>query len=177
MWQGSQNLPATEMESRVQNTQLSAVGCISDREEIVHASSSLILHDGAAAFKLSETSPLPPPLSAKDLPGGRTQILNVCRIRRINHHPVQCDEDSAHERISDTEDWLNWNGDIDNPNHSEDDCGADFDSDIEQDNSIEDPDRPEERDVSATPNVAGLISAYTEDKEIGWKGVNDSQCN
>jgi len=53
------------------------VGYISDTEEIVNASSSLFQHDGADAFKLSERSPLPAPLSAKNLPGGQTEILNV----------------------------------------------------------------------------------------------------
>jgi hypothetical protein len=104
MWQGSQNLRATQKESRAQNKQMTAVRYISDTEEIVKASWSLFQHDGAAAFKLSERSPLPPPLSAKDLPGGRTQILNVRRIRRINHHQVESDEDSAPESISNTED-------------------------------------------------------------------------
>ena len=102
-----------------------AVGYISDTQEIVIASWSLFQHDGAAAFKLSERSPLPPALSAKDLPGGRTQILNVRRIRRINCHPVESDEDSAPECISDTNDWLNWYCSLDNPNDSEDDCAAD----------------------------------------------------
>jgi len=96
-------------------------------------------------------------LSAKDLPGGRTKILNVLRFRRINRHPVQCDLDSTPENISDTEDWLNWNGDLDNPNDSEDDGGADVESDIELDNSIEDPDCPEQQDVSAAPHVPRLI--------------------
>jgi hypothetical protein len=68
--------------------------------------------------------------------------LNVRRIRRINRHPVESDEDSAPERISDTEDWLNWNGDLDNPNDSEQDCSADDDSDIEHNNCIEDPECP-----------------------------------
>ena len=115
MWQGSQNLHTTQKESCAEIKQMSAVGYISDTEEIVKASWSLFHHDGAAAFKLSERSPLPPALSAKDLPGGRTQILNVRRIRRINRHPVGSNEDSAPESISDTEDWLNWNGDLDNP--------------------------------------------------------------
>jgi hypothetical protein len=84
MWQGSQNLCATQKESCAQNKQMTAVGYISDTKEIIKASWSLFQHDGAAAFKLSERSPFPPPLSAKDLPGGRTQILNVHRIRRIN---------------------------------------------------------------------------------------------
>jgi len=72
MWQGSQNLLATQKESRAQNKQMTAVGYISDTQESVKASWSLLQHDGAAAFKLSERSPLPPALSAKDLHGGRT---------------------------------------------------------------------------------------------------------
>jgi len=77
MWQGSQTLRATQKESRAQNKQLTAIGYISDTEEIVQASWSNIHHDGAAAFKLSEKSPVPPALSAKDLRGGRTEVLNV----------------------------------------------------------------------------------------------------
>jgi len=110
MWQGSRKLSATQKKSRAQKKLMTAVGYISDTEVIVKASWSLFQHHGAAAFKLSERSPLPPALSAKNLPGGQTQILNVRRIRRINGHPVECDEDSAPESISDTEDWLNWNG-------------------------------------------------------------------
>jgi hypothetical protein len=49
---------------------MTAIGYILDTEEIVKASLSLFQHDCAAAFKLSERSPLPPALSAKDLPGG-----------------------------------------------------------------------------------------------------------
>jgi len=80
MWQGSQNLRATQKESHAQKEQMTDVGYISDTEEIVKASWSLFQHYGAAAFKLSERSPLPPPLSAKDRPGGQTQVLNVRRI-------------------------------------------------------------------------------------------------
>jgi len=54
MWQGSQTLRATQKESRAQNKQMTAVGYISDTEEIVTASWSNFHHDGAAAFKLSE---------------------------------------------------------------------------------------------------------------------------
>ena len=74
MWQCSQNLPATQKESRAQNKQMTAVGYISYTEQIVKASWSLFQHDCAAALKLSERSPLPQSVSAKDLPGGRTQI-------------------------------------------------------------------------------------------------------
>jgi len=157
MWQGSQNLCATQKKSRAQNKQMTAVGYISDTEEIVKSFWSLFQLDGAASFKLSARSPLPPALSAKDLPGGQTQILNVRRIRRINRHPVESDEDSAPESISDTEDWLNWNGDLDNPNDSEEDCAADDDSNLEHNNCIEDPECPEQQDVSAAPNVPGLV--------------------
>jgi len=157
MWQGSQNQRATQKESRAQNKQMTAVGYMLDTEEIVKASWSLFQHDGAAAFKLSQRSPLPPALSAKDLPGERTQIINVCRIRRINCHPVERDDDSVPESISDTDVWLNWNGDMDNPNDSEDDCGSDDESDIDLNNGIEDPECPEQQDVSASPNVPGLV--------------------
>jgi len=169
MWQGSQNLCATQKESRAQNKQMTAVGYISDTEEIVKSSWSLFQHDGVAAFKLSERSPLPPALSAKDLPGGRTQILNVRRIRRIKRHPVESDEDSAPESISDTEDWLNWNGDLDNPNDSEEDCPADDDSDIEHNNCIEDPECPEQQDVTAAPNVPGLVRPTRKSKRQAEK--------
>jgi len=157
MWQGSQNLHATQMESRAQNKQLTAVGYISDTEEIIKASWSLFQYDGAAAFKLSERSPLPPALSAKDLPGGRTQIFNVRQILRINRHPVESDEDSTPERIPDTDDWLNWNGDLDNPNKKEENCAADDKSNIDPNTGIEDPECSEQQDVSAAPTLPGLV--------------------
>ena len=119
------------------NKQLTVIGYISDTEEIVNASWSLFQHDGVAALKLLEKSLVPPALSAKDLPGGQTQVLNVRRIRQINRHPAKSDEDSSPESISDTKNWLNWNGDLDNPNDSEDDWEADNESDIELDNSSE----------------------------------------
>jgi len=56
---------------------MTAVGYISDTEEIIKASWSNLQHHGAAAFKLSEKSPVPPALPANDIPGGRTQVLNV----------------------------------------------------------------------------------------------------
>jgi hypothetical protein len=70
MCQGSQNRSATQKESHPQDKQMIAVGYISVTEESVKASWSLIQHDGVAAFKLSERSPLPPAVSAKNLPGG-----------------------------------------------------------------------------------------------------------
>jgi hypothetical protein len=96
-------------------------------------------------------------LFAKDLPGGETEILNVRRIPRIYRHPVKSDEDSAPDSILDTEDWLNWNGDLDNPNDSKEDYAADDDSDIEHNNCIEDPECPEWQDMSAMLNVPELV--------------------
>jgi hypothetical protein len=92
---------------------MTAVGYISDMEEIVKASWSHFQHDGVAVFKLSERSLLPPVLSAKDLTGGRTQILNVPAILRNNRVPVASDNDSAPECILDTDNWLNWICDLD----------------------------------------------------------------
>ena len=165
MWQGSQNLRATQKESRAQKKQMTAVGYISDMEEIVKASWSLLHHDGAAVFELSEWSPLPPALTAKDLPGGRTQILNVRQIRRINHHPVESEEDSASESISDAEYWLNCNGNLDNSNDSKEDSAADDEPDSEHKNSIEDAECPEQQDVSAVLNDPRLVRPTQKSKK------------
>jgi len=169
MWQGSQNLGATPKESCAQNKQMTALVYISDTEQIVKASWSLFQHDGATAFKLSQRPPLPPALSGKDLPGGRTQILNVRRIRRINCHQVKSNEDTAPDSISDTGDWLNWNCDLDNPNDSEEDCAADDDSDVEHNNCIEDPECPEQRDMSVAPNVPRLVRPTRKSKRQAEK--------
>jgi len=171
MWQGSQSLRATQKESRAQNKQMTAVEYISDTEELVKAPWSLFHHDGAAAFKLSETSPVPPALSAKDLPGGRTQILNVRRIKRIDRHPAESDEDSSPESISDTENWLNWNGELDDPNDSEDDWQADTESDMELDNGSEESETPALQNVSAAPNVLGLIRPILRSKKMVKKAL------
>jgi hypothetical protein len=157
MWQGSQNQRAAQKEFRARKKQMTAIGYISDTEEIVTAFCLLFHHDGAAVFKLPERSPFQPALSVKDLPGGRTQILNVRHIPRINRHPVESEEDSAPDSISDTWDWLNWNGDLDNPNDSEEDSAADDDTDIEHHNCVQDPECPEQQDMSAVPNVLGLV--------------------
>jgi len=130
-----------------------AVGSISDMEEIVKACWSLFQHDGVAVFTLSERSPWPPALSTKYLPGERTQILNIHRIRRIDQHLVERDEDSTPEILSDTKNWLNWSGDLDNPNNSADNCAVLNESQRDKGNGIEDLESPEQRDLSAAPNV------------------------
>jgi hypothetical protein len=93
--------------------------------------------------------------------------LNVRRNRRVNRHPAESDEDSSPESISDTEHWFNWNEDLDIPNESEDDWEPDNESDMELDNGSEASETLEQRNVSATPNVPVIDSAYTLDKADG----------
>jgi hypothetical protein len=49
-----------------------------------------------------------------------------------------------------------WNGDLHNPNDREDDCTAEVESDMDQQNNIEDLESPEQWDVTAAPNVPRL---------------------
>jgi hypothetical protein len=82
---------------------------------------------------------------------------------------VESDEDSAPESISNTENCLDWNGDLDIPNVSEDDCEADDESDLEEDNVFEDSETTAQRDVSAAPNVPGLIQPTRKSKRQAEK--------
>jgi hypothetical protein len=157
MWQCSQTLCTTQQESCARTKQMTDIGYISDTEEIVNASWTNVQHVGAAAFKLSERSPQSPALSAKDLLGGRTQIQSVHQINKIDWRPAESDWDGAPESISNTEYLLNWSGNLDNSNVSKDDWEGDNKSDLEQDNVIQDPETLAQQDVSAIPNVAGLI--------------------
>ena len=171
MWQGSQTLCTTQKESCAQNKQMTAIRYILDTEDIVRASWSNFQHNCAAAFKLSERSPLPPALSAKDLPGGQTQVLDVHRIKRINQHPTESDEHSAPESTSDSKNWLHRNGDLDNTNVSKDNCEEDDETNVEEDNGIEDRECPKHWDVSATSIVPGLIWPTLRSMKKAEKGL------
>ena len=171
MWQGSQNLCATQKESRSQNKQMTAVGYTSDAEEIIKASWSNVQQDGAAAFKLLQRSPLPPVSSAKNLPGGQTQVFTLHPIKRINCHPAESDEECAPQSISNTESWLNWNGDFDNPNLSKDDWEADNKTDVKRDTGIKDLEIPAHLDVNAAPNVPRLIWPTQKSMKQSDKGL------
>ena len=94
-----------------------------------------------------------PALSAQDLRGGWTQVLNAHQIGRINRHLAESDEDNSPESNSDTEICLNWDGDLDIPNDSEDDWDTDDESGIEWHNGSEDSETAAQRNVSAAPNV------------------------
>jgi len=132
MWLGNENLHATWQQSPAQYMLMTMGSYISDTAAIVQASWSPFRHDGAAAFTLSEPSPLPPAVSAKDLPGGETEMINVPRSGRINRHAVTIDKDCITESILDTEDWPGWYGDLENPTDSEDDWVPDIESKIQQ---------------------------------------------
>jgi hypothetical protein len=106
---------------------------------------------------LKKNSPVPPALSAKDLTGVRTQVLNVHRIKRIDRHPAESDEGSSHECIANTKNWLNSNGDLQNPHNSQDDWEADNESDTALDNGRDDSKILEVWSVRAELNVPGLI--------------------
>jgi len=97
--------------------------------------------------------------------------LNVRRIERIDRHPAESDEDSTPERISETENWLNWNGDLDNPNDSEDDCEADKESDMELDTCSDVSETLGVRNVSAAPNVPGVIRPIRQSKKMVEKAL------
>jgi len=133
------------------------VGCISDTEKILTESWSLSQLDAAAALKLPEWASLPPAMSAKDHPGGGTQILNVRQIQRIQCEPFKSDKDSTTESILETEDWVSCNGYLDNPNDSRDDCVADDWPAAVEVTIIYDPEWLWQWDVSSMPNVPGLI--------------------
>jgi hypothetical protein len=114
---------------------------------------------------LKKKSPVPPALSAKDLTGVRTQVLNVHRIKRIDRHPAESDEDSSRECIANTKNWLNSNGDLDNPHNSQDDWEADNESDTTLDNGREDSKILAVRSVRAALNVPGLIRLIRQPKK------------
>jgi hypothetical protein len=81
------------------------------------------------------------------------------------HRPPSCKNDYnvSPESISDTENRINWNGDVDNPDDSEDNWEADNESEMELDNGSNYSDTLEQRNVSATSNVPGLI-------QLIWQG-------
>jgi len=89
MWQAGQNVRVTLKESYTQNKQMAAGEYISDTEVIVKASWPNFQDEDVAAINVAETSSLPPALSAMDLPGGQTQVLNVHQIQWIDRPPAE----------------------------------------------------------------------------------------
>jgi hypothetical protein len=83
--------------------------------------------------------------------------MNVRRIWRINSDLVESNKDSELESIADIDHCLNWNGDMDLSNDSDDNWAVDNECDQEHNNYIEDLECPEQQVVSAAPNMAGLV--------------------
>ena len=110
---------------------MTPVGFVPESEKTSNVSWLSFEQDGAAAFKLSERSPQPPALSARDLLGGRTQILNVRRMKKIDHHLMESDKDSASKSILETKNWLDCNGYLDYPTARENDWNAYNECDID----------------------------------------------
>jgi hypothetical protein len=83
--------------------------------------------------------------------------LNVRQLKQIDRHSGASDDNSSPESITDTENWLNWNWDLDDPNEGEDDWEADNLSDMELVNCSEDSETPEQRNVSAAPDFPRFV--------------------
>jgi len=58
---------------------------------------------------------------------------------------------------------------LDNSNDSDEDCAADDEFDIEPNTGIEDPECPEQQDVSAAPYVSGLVRPTRKSKRQAEK--------
>jgi len=136
---------------------MTAVEYISDTTEIIKASHSKFQPDVVVAFEFSERSLLTPALPAKHHSAERTQVFDVRQIKRIDHHPAESDQGSTAVNICNTENWLNWNGDLEVPTDSKDNCKADDESNIEYGNGTMAWESPEHQVVCVAPNVAGLI--------------------
>ena len=78
-------------------------------------------------------------------------------MKQIYCHPAESVEDSSPESISDTENWLNRNGDLDNLNDSKDNCTAEVEFDIVQGNGIDKLESPEQWDIGAAPSIPELM--------------------
>jgi len=157
MWQGSQNLHATQKKSGSENNQMKAIRYMSNTEETVKVSWSNFWQEGAAAFQLLEISPLRPALSTKDLSGWRTQVLNFSQNNTFDHHPAKGCQDWVPEYTSNTGNWLYRDGDFKHPKESEDDWEADNRSDMELENGIVNLVGPGQWNLYAAPNVSSLI--------------------
>src|ERR1700749_1030580 len=78
MWDGSQKLRRMQQEARAQNSEMTAMGYISDTDEMVDAGWESFKHDGATAFKVIEqNSGLPTSLPHSELLHGKTKVLKV----------------------------------------------------------------------------------------------------
>jgi len=116
MWQGSQNLCGSQGGSRTQKKQITAVGYITDMEEIVKASWSLFQHDVWLHLNCQkdflchgltlQMTFLEAWLKYQMFAESEEWIVIQSKVMRIAHL----------QSILDAQDWLNWTGDMDIPN-------------------------------------------------------------
>lgn len=138
----SENLCCTEKEYRTQFEQMSAVGYIAYPEEIIKVFCDKFQLAGVAGLKLKEIYHLLPSISANDLHGRQTVVLNVHCVLRIDPDPAKNINHSAPESISDNEHLLNWDGYQDNSKLNKDDLEAEEETEQELDNAIEHAETP-----------------------------------
>jgi hypothetical protein len=110
---------------------MTTFGYISDHEETFKGFWPNFQHNGVAAFNMLGRSPVPSALSANDLPTGRTQAWNECRMTSINCQAAKINQNSVPESTSDIKNWLQWNEDLDSSTDSEDNWDADNESEID----------------------------------------------
>jgi hypothetical protein len=92
---------------------------------------------------LTEKSPLPPISSQIDLPGGKAIMWNIHCIRKISWHPSKSLYNSAADSNSETEDWLNWTGDIDDSNNDDTNGQANNKDEMDLSDNYDTNDEPE----------------------------------
>lgn len=93
----------------------------------------------------------------QDLKGGQTQLLNLHRIKQTNCNAAKSQRNIAPDSISDTKNWLDWHGVLDNIHDSEKNWEVDKQYNIEPDNGITDSQNSLQRNVSGTQNIAGMV--------------------
>jgi hypothetical protein len=82
----------------------------------------------------------------------------------MSRPPIEYDKDRAPDSISDTDVWLNRNCDLDNPNHIQENCAGDDESDIEHNNAIEYPEWLEQPGETAASNEPRLVQPTRKEK-------------
>jgi hypothetical protein len=89
-----------------------------------------------------------------DHPRVQTDVLTIHQMRLINWHRGENDYDSVAEHNSDTEDWLNLNGDLDNTNNDEINGKADDENELD---IFDDSDFHDKLEVQGVLNIPQLI--------------------
>ena len=172
MWDGSQRLRATQKAVRSQNTQMTALGYISDTEECGERISTDLADDGEVAFRSYVECAPPKTLPLSSLINGKTKVLKLHRIRRVDRLSTQTDDESAPEDATEAEEWLNWNGDVEEA--VEDQTTNDLADEESEDDLIMcvRTKEPQVRSViDAAPNVLGVVRPTRKSRRLAELAV------